>query len=113
MAPRVKLSVSECLPRDLDRAVLVGRAWVPADGGPSVIGVRGDDAVDLTGWRPTVSHLLNTARVADVRTAIGSAPRLGPIAEIVANSVEGQRDPGRPWLLAPCDLQAVKASGVT
>ena len=113
MTSSVKLSVLECLPRDFDRAVLVGRAWVPAEGGPSVIGVRGDEAVDLTGWRPTVSHLLNTAPVADVRAAIRSAPRLGAIAELVANSVEGQRDSGRPWLLAPCDLQAVKASGVT
>jgi hypothetical protein len=25
--------------------------------------------------------------------------------------VEGHRDRSRPWLLAPCDLQAVKASG--
>ncbi|HXJ80928.1 MAG TPA: fumarylacetoacetate hydrolase family protein [Candidatus Methylomirabilis sp.] len=112
MASRVRLSARQCLPRDGDRAVLVGRAWVPDEGGPSVIGVRADETVDLTGWRPTVSHALD-AGVEGLRAAIRTAPVLGRIADIIANSVEGERDPSRPWLLAPCDLQTVKASGVT
>ena len=29
------------------------------------------------------------------------------------NSAEDERDPAKPWLLAPCDLQAIKAAGVT
>jgi fumarylacetoacetate (FAA) hydrolase family protein len=109
----VNLSARDCLPRDASGALLIGRAWVPADDGPSVIGVRGDDAVDLTSAYPTVSQLLNVARPAAVRAAIGTAPRLAGLEALVANSVEGRRDPSRPWLLAPCDLQAVKASGVT
>jgi fumarylacetoacetate (FAA) hydrolase family protein len=111
--PEVKLSVHECLPRDAAQALLVGRAWVPAEEGPSVIGARGDEAVDLTRAYPTVSHLLNVAKPADVRSAIRQAPVLGRLDALVANSVEGARDPAKPWLLAPCDLQAVKASGVT
>ena len=113
MAVRLRLSARECLPRDRSEALLIGRAWVPAEDGPSVIGVRGTDAVDLTRSYPTVSHLLNVARPADVRAAMQTAPPLGPLEAIVANSVEGHRDPSRPWLLAPGDLQAVKASGVT
>jgi fumarylacetoacetate (FAA) hydrolase family protein len=113
MASGVRLSVRDCLPRDRDRAVLVGRAWVPAEAGPSVIGVRGEEVVDLTRWHPTVSHLLNAAPAAEVREAIGTASVLGRVADIVANSVEGRRDPSEAWLLAPCDLQTVKASGVT
>jgi fumarylacetoacetate (FAA) hydrolase family protein len=93
--------------------LLVGRAWVAAEDGPSVIGVRGGEAVDLTRSYPTVSHLLNVAKPADVRAAIRTAPSLGSLEVIVANSVEGARDAATPWLLAPCDLQAVKASGVT
>jgi fumarylacetoacetate (FAA) hydrolase family protein len=108
----ITLSTSECLPRDR-AALLVGRAWVPAEDGPCVLGVRGDQAVDLTRSYPTVSHLLNVAKPADVRAAIGGAPSLGPLADIVANSAEGRRDPSRPWLLAPCDLHVVMASGVT
>ena len=112
-ASAVKLSAPECLPKDQAGALLVGRAWVPAEGGPSVIGVRGAEAVDLTRSYPTVSHLLNVAKPADVRAAIARAPSLATLDALVANSVEGQRDPARPWLLAPCDLHAVKASGVT
>ncbi len=113
MTSNVRLSAPECLPTDGSAALLVGRAWVPAEGGPSVIGVHGEDVVDLTRSYPTASQLLNVAKPADVRAAMQAAPSLGPVGALVANSVEGQRDPSKPWLLAPCDLQAVKASGVT
>jgi len=113
MASRVRLSARECLPADGPEPLLIGRAWIPAEAGPSVIGVRGEEAVDLTPSYPTVSHLLNVATPAETRAAIETAPSLGRVAEMVANSVEGERNPSSPWLLAPSDLQAVKASGVT
>jgi fumarylacetoacetate (FAA) hydrolase family protein len=108
-----KLSADVCVPRDAREALLIGRAWTVRDGGPSVIAVRGQEAVDLTRVHPTVSQLLNVAKPAELRQAIKQAPSIGPLADLVANSVEGHRDPSKPWLLAPCDLQAVKASGVT
>jgi fumarylacetoacetate (FAA) hydrolase family protein len=108
----MKLVARECLPADRD-ALLIGRAWAPAAGGPCVIGVRGEDAVDLTATWPTVSQLLNTASPVDIRAVIQTAPALAGMDALVANSVEGSRDAARPWLLAPNDLQAVKASGVT
>jgi fumarylacetoacetate (FAA) hydrolase family protein len=109
----VRLSARHCLPSDGGNALLIGRVWVPAEAGPSVIGVRGEEVVDLTRSYWTVSHLLNVAKPAEVRAAIQAAPSLATVEDIVANSVEGYRDPSKPWLLAPCDLQAVKASGVT
>jgi fumarylacetoacetate (FAA) hydrolase family protein len=112
MTPTSKLSASECVPADA-AALLIGRAWVPAEDGPSVIAARGDEAVDLTRSYPTVSRLLNAATPGDLRGVIENAPVIGRLGDIVANSTEGQRDASRPWLLAPCDLQAVKASGVT
>ena len=111
--PQPKLSVQESLPQRPDEAVLVGRAWVPAEQGPAVIAVRGDEAVDLTRAYPTVSHMLNVTKAADVRAAIRFAPALAKLDALIGNSVEGARDAAKPWLLAPCDLQAVKASGVT
>jgi len=69
--------------------------------------------VDLTRVYPTTSHLLNVASPADVRAAVKTAPRLASLEAIAANSVEGTRDVSKAWLLAPADLQAVKASGVT
>jgi fumarylacetoacetate (FAA) hydrolase family protein len=38
---------------------------------------------------------------------------IGSVKEAIANSSADSRVVDRPWLMAPCDLQAVKASGVT
>ena len=46
-----------------------------------------------------------------VRAADGK--RIGTLQDVLANSDEAQRDEEKPYLLAPIDLQAVKASGVT
>jgi fumarylacetoacetate (FAA) hydrolase family protein len=61
---------------------------------------------------PTTSELFNLPD--PVRAARTPAlPRLGTIDELLRNSDEATRDPSRPWLLAPNDLQAIKAAGVT
>jgi fumarylacetoacetate (FAA) hydrolase family protein len=113
MSPAPPLTARDCLPRDADRALLVGRAWSPAEAGPCVVAVRDDEVVDLTRVYPTTSHLLNVARPAEVRAAMKGAPRLGMLEALASNSVEGARDAAKAWLLAPADLHAVKASGVT
>ena len=113
MAAALTLTAADCLPRAASDALLVGRAWSPSEDGPCVVAVRGDEVVDLTPVYPTTSHLLNVATPADVRAAIKAAPRLATLGALAANSVEGAREASKPWLLAPADLQAVKASGVT
>jgi fumarylacetoacetate (FAA) hydrolase family protein len=40
-------------------------------------------------------------------------PRVAALADVLANSAEDVRAPALPWLVAPCDLQAIKAAGVT
>src|SRR5262249_52540035 len=107
-----KLSAAECLPR-AGPALLSGRVGPPAETGPCVVGVRGEEAVDLTRAYPTVSQLLNVTKPQDLRAAIKGAPAIGRLDDIVANSREGERVSSQPWFLAPCDLQAIKASGVT
>ncbi|MCW5746785.1 MAG: fumarylacetoacetate hydrolase family protein [Alphaproteobacteria bacterium] len=104
------------LPDDGTAGTLVGRVWRPAhDGtpaGPSVVAVRSKGVIDITRTAPTTSALLNAPEaVARVRAADGET--LGSLDEIVANTVAERRDESRPWLLAPIDLQAVKAAGVT
>lgn len=98
------------LPHDAERARLVGRVSVPGLG-PSVVLVDGDEVVELTGrGLPTVAALL--AQPDPV-----AACRPGPdatrwsLAEVVAATVAEDRE--RPRLLAPIDLQVVKACGVT
>ncbi|MBE0620797.1 MAG: fumarylacetoacetate hydrolase family protein [Burkholderiales bacterium] len=103
----------ECLPPDWREAALVGRAWLPgAPAGPSPIALRANgDIVDLAGTEPTMSQLLaRNDRVALARSAPGKM--IGTIEALLANSGDG-RDAGRPSLLAPIDLQPIKASGVT
>ena len=39
--------------------------------------------------------------------------RIGRLADVLGNTAPATRDRGRPWLLAPIDLQAIKAAGVT
>jgi fumarylacetoacetate (FAA) hydrolase family protein len=38
---------------------------------------------------------------------------VGTLAAILANTAPGSRNSSKPWLLAPIDLQAIKAAGVT
>ncbi|HUA51984.1 MAG TPA: fumarylacetoacetate hydrolase family protein [Candidatus Sulfotelmatobacter sp.] len=105
--------VSRYLPEDGCAGTLVARVWVPAEAGPAVALVTGDGVFDLSRSFPTVARLLDEPDPAiAVRTAVRGV-RLGSVAELFANSVAATRDPTRPWLLAPIDLQAVKAAGVT
>jgi fumarylacetoacetate (FAA) hydrolase family protein len=75
--------------------------------------VDGDDIRDLSAVAATSSELLEFDDPVGAIRAAGSLPRLGSVTEVLANSAPERRTPASPWLLAPCDLQAIKASGVT
>jgi fumarylacetoacetate (FAA) hydrolase family protein len=87
----------DCLPLNAADATLVGRAWVADVEGPVLVTVREGDLFDLSSLAPTSSQLLELEDPAAAIRRAGSLPRLK----------------GTPLLLAPCDLQAIKASGVT
>ena len=99
------------LPADAQQATLVGRVWVEGQG-PVLVQVRGDALHDLSRLAPTSSALLELQDPAAAVRA-HAAPRIASLAEVIANSHADARKPGTPWLLAPCDLQALKAAGVT
>ena len=113
----MKLSVDQILPKDVRRATLVGRAWVPGrHAGPSPVLVAEEKVWDLSAVAATVSGLLNLqdpVRVAREAVQGGWAKPLGATADLIANAHADRREPARPYLLAPCDLQAVRACGVT
>src|SRR5687767_10571824 len=106
------LTSATTLPQDGATGTLVGRVWLPgAPAGPAVVAVREEGVFDLTAVAPTMSALCEAPDPAGLaRTA---APRVGDLDAILANSRPDRRDPAQPWLLAPVDLQAVKAAGVT
>ncbi len=99
------------LPADAQQATLVGRVWIEGHGAVSVK-VEGDRLVDLSRLAPTSAALMELDRpAAAVRAHRGDT--VGLLADVIANSSADARVVDLPWLLAPCDLQAVKASGVT
>ncbi len=105
-------AVLAALPEDHAGAALAGRVWRPELGGPSVVAVRGGEMVDITAAFPTMRDLCEAHDpAAALRGAQGES--LGAVRDILANTPVDGRDVGRPWLLAPIDLQAVKAAGVT
>ncbi|MDB5748367.1 MAG: fumarylacetoacetate hydrolase [Massilia sp.] len=96
------------LPENLDNALLVGRVWrgAPIDG-PAVVAVRRGRLVDITHHAATVAELFERDDLlAIVRAAEGED--LGDALTLVQGGEQG-----RLRLLAPCDLQAIKACGVT
>ncbi|EIG57297.1 fumarylacetoacetate hydrolase family protein [Bradyrhizobium canariense] len=106
------LTVKDLLPEDGTRGTLVGRVWLPQANGPAVVAVRGDGVFDVTATFPTVSTLCEEDDPAKA-LATTKGERIGDIEAIVRNTPPDQRDPKKPWLLAPVDLQTLKAAGVT
>ena len=97
------------LPTDSHEPLLLGRVFDPSSGGPRVVQVRGDEVSDLTGEFPTVSGLLEHPSLVEVLRV--SRPARWSLAELLAASEPPQ--PDAPHLLAPVDLQVIKACGVT
>lgn len=98
------------LPADHAAALLIGRVQRPE--GPSIVALRDGMLHDLSGVFPTMSALTESADPGSaVRAATG--PIIDSFAEVWENTHPDSRDPQRPWLLSPIDLQVVKASGVT
>jgi fumarylacetoacetate (FAA) hydrolase family protein len=106
------LTVKDLLPEDGTRGTLVGRVWLPQANGPAVVAVRGDGVFDVTAKFPTISALCEEDEPAKALAAT-RGERIGDLDAIVANTAPDQRDSKKPWLLAPVDLQTLKAAGVT
>ena len=102
---------ADFLPADAERALLLGRVWRPDAGGPVPVVVRHGQVLDLSAHASTMAELLDHPSLPGIaRHGIGEA--LGPVSALLANALAGP-DPAGPQLLAPCDLQAIKACGVT
>ncbi|HEX2136434.1 MAG TPA: fumarylacetoacetate hydrolase, partial [Microvirga sp.] len=94
------------LPADGTAGALVGRVWRPDVDGPAVVAVRGDDLVDVSRSFPTVRDLCEAPDPAGALKAASGDP-IGRLDAVLANTPVDGRDPSRPWLLAPTDLQVV------
>jgi fumarylacetoacetate (FAA) hydrolase family protein len=100
------------IPRDGFTGTLVGRAWRPGKpGGPAVVAFRDDGVFDLSRRAATMAALI--AAPDTLAIAKGAGERIGDLAPMLENSFAPRPDPAHPYLLAPNDLQCIKAAGVT
>lgn len=97
------------LPTDSAAALLVARVFDPDSGGPRVAQVRGGDVFDLTGEFSTVSELLEQDDLVDI-LGREREPRWQLDGLLAASEPPVA---SKPHLLAPVDLQVIKACGVT
>ncbi|MCW3847433.1 fumarylacetoacetate hydrolase family protein [Sphingomonas sp. LB-2] len=86
------------LPSDHGQAILIGRVLL--DAGPTPVIVRDGVVHDVSATAPTVADLLERD---DLASVTGRA-----LCDVSALNA-----PGQPRLLAPVDLQCIKAAGVT
>jgi len=106
-------NINAMLPDDVSRAVLVGRVW--RNHGPSVVAVRHGEVFDITAHAPTMADLLERDDALDIARSAPGEP-LGTVQQLLADAIAGTAagaGAGATQLLAPCDLQAIKACGVT
>jgi fumarylacetoacetate (FAA) hydrolase family protein len=108
----ITLTEKDVLPEDGASGTLVGRVWLPQVAGPAVAAVRNDGLFDVSAQFPTVSALCEQEDPAQALRAV-RGERIGDLGSILANTPPDRRDPQKPWLLAPVDLQVLKAAGVT
>ncbi len=90
-------TLNEILPEDGFAGTLIGRVNTPA--GPSVVAIRAGGVFDISAVAPTVADLCNAPDPLILAKSPGT--RLGTLEQLVTS------------LLAPIDLQAIKAAGVT
>ena len=103
-------SLTETLPHDAANALLIGRIWVPGEG-PYLVKVGQHELTDLSELALTSSDLMELDHAAS-KLAKHSG-RTWSTPSVWANTDPLNQNPKEPWFLAPTDLQAIKAAGVT
>lgn len=110
--PELALDAETVLPVDHSTATLVGRVWRPGVG-PAVVTLRGEHVVDITSRAVATLRDVTEADEPARLVAACQGDTIGNIQDVLSNSDESRRDRSAPWFLAPVDLHAVKAAGVT
>ncbi|MGL4497290.1 MAG: fumarylacetoacetate hydrolase family protein, partial [Beijerinckiaceae bacterium] len=108
----MNLDLQAALPQDGFAGALAARVWRPEAAGPSVAAVRADGVFDVSRDFPTMRDLCETSDpAAALRAAKGE--RIGDAGTLLANAHADRVRADQPHFIAPNDLQAIKAAGVT
>ena len=109
----MNLTPQTILPDDAAQATLIGRAQIPGNpSGPSPVLIDPENVYELSSVAATCSELLSRPDLLEAVRNARNKP-IGKLVDVLANSGADKRDSKRPYFLAPCDLQTVKACGVT
>ncbi|WP_270938181.1 fumarylacetoacetate hydrolase family protein [Falsiroseomonas oryzae] len=104
------MTENAALPEDWTEGAFALRVMTPE--GPSVFALLGGASFDMTPAFGTCSAWLNADDpVAAIRSH--GVPSALDLKAALANAHHAARDASKPWLLAPVDLQVLKAAGVT
>ncbi len=101
--------LSDTLPSDSAQATLIGRLWQPGTG-PVLVRVTPEGVYDISSLALTCSDLLEIDDAA-TRVQAHQGSRIGETASLLQATQGAGLDVAH--FLAPCDLQAIKAAGVT
>ena len=102
-------ALTNALPQDAAQALLIGRVWQPGTG-PVLVRITPDGVFDLSALAQTCSDLLELPHVAS-RVSGHVGQRLADTPALLLQSDNANLETLH--FLAPCDLQAIKAAGVT
>ncbi|AYD02497.1 fumarylacetoacetate hydrolase family protein [Neorhizobium sp. NCHU2750] len=105
MAYHHALSSAVILPEDASSALLVGRVWSNEADGPCPVLYANGRLLDLSSLAPTLSALLELEGLVAKLGDTSAFADLGSLDEFLSGA--------KGALLAPADLQAIKAAGVT
>ena len=98
------------LPEDHQQALLVGRVCCGDARGPTLVTVRDGQVIDISASVNIMADLLDRDDAARL-VAQATGPVLCDVTTLLDNSAQSPQV--TPHLLAPCDVQAIKACGVT
>jgi fumarylacetoacetate (FAA) hydrolase family protein len=107
--------MNNIFPEDAAQACLIGRAWIPGVGAVLCL-VTPTDVYDASSVAATSADLLAMDQPAQaLRSAQAQLPRIGSTIDFIASSAMNTpaNSKNRSYFLAPCDLQPIKAAGVT
>ncbi|AUG51518.1 fumarylacetoacetate hydrolase family protein [Thalassospira marina] len=106
------MNAQDILPHDSAAALLIGRVWDPRANGPTPVLLVNGTLRDISVLAPTTSQLLEREDLLAQLANADNFPVIGNLDDILANSTPDS-DLAKMHFLAPNDVQAVKASGVT
>jgi fumarylacetoacetate (FAA) hydrolase family protein len=110
--PMLDLREETTLPADGYAGALAARVWSSEANGPSVVAIRETGVFDISAAFPSMRDLCETPSPAQALLA-AEGPRLGALSDILAHTPRDSEGSNTTRFLAPIDLQAIKAAGVT